>query len=366
MRDNLYTTRTVAIELSLSKEDCKTVLSTISEVNSLYSYVVTKCNEERSVNYYHMATPDKYADYRKHFPAIPSTLVQQIVKEACTDIRSWNKKHKTKVWSCSSKRTANSYPLNKRTLSIRGSLATFSTVNSRIRTLINLPQWFTDKYNVKPNDVQAGSVKVTRGNVVLLLQYRLPIPNNNTEGVIIGIDRGLYNLCTLSDGTIISSKKATAVKRRYQYLRSKLQQKGTKSAKRHLKKLSGKEKRFMSDFNHCVTKQLASRQDVSVYVLEDLKGMRNKRRGKKLNSWLSNWSYYQFEQQLKYKCSLSGILLAFVDPRYTSQKCSCCGTIDKDSRKKSLYTCTSCGHTEHADVNAAKNIRDNYVRSKSE
>ena len=122
----------------------------------------------------------------------------------------------------------------------------------------------------------------------------------------------------------------------------------------------------MSDFNHCVTKQLASRKDVGTYVLEDLRGIRKKRRCRKLNSWLSNWSYYQFEQQLQYKCDLVGIAIAFMDPRYTSQKCSCCGTIDKHARDKSRYSCAVCGHKEHADINAAKNIRDNYVRHRSE
>ncbi|MDR1868289.1 MAG: transposase, partial [Treponema sp.] len=51
-------------------------------------------------------------------------------------------------------------------------------------------------------------------------------------------------------------------------------------------------------------------------------------------------------------------------PRYTSQKCNRCGTIDKKSRNKSRYVCKHCGHTDHADVNAAKNIRDKYARSK--
>lgn len=360
-----YTTRTVRVPLELPAYDMAAVIDTIDQVNALYKCVVAACCARRCVNYYNMATPSSYAAFRNAFPTVPSMLVQQTSKEACTNTRKWNDKHKNTLWRYAGVRTAKSYPLNKRTISIRGNLLTFSTTGSRVRTLINIPTWFTTRYKVVPNDVQAAEIVLKDTGLYIMLQFRIPLtePRN---GDIIGVDRGLYNLCTLSDGTIFSSKQAVAVKRRYQYLRSKLQQKGTRSAKRHLKKLKHREARFMSDFNHCVTKQLASRTDVGTYVLEDLRGIRKRRRGRKLNSWLSNWAYYQFEQQLKYKCDLSGICVAFIDPRYTSQKCSVCGTVDKESRHKSKYVCTSCGHTEHADINAAKNIRDNYVRHRSE
>ena len=365
MRETKYTTRTIKVQLTLSDTDRLAVLDTITQVNSLYKHVVQHCCRYHCVNYYNMATPEKYAGYRQAFPTIPSMLVQQTIKEACTNTRKWNDGHPAGLWQCPGVRKALSYPLNKRTVSVRGNLLTFSTTRHRVRTLIDIPQWFLDRYKVSPNDVQAGNIILQNTGLYIVLQFRL-FKSSPKDGEILGLDRGLYNLCTLSDGTIISSKQAVAVKRRYQYLRSKLQQKGTRSAKRHLSKLKQRETRFMTDFNHCVTKQLASRTNVGTYVLEDLKGIRKHRRGRKLNSWLSNWAYYQFEQQLQYKCDLTGIRVIFVDPRYTSQKCSLCGTIDKNSRKKSKFVCTSCGHREHADINAAKNIRDNYVRHRSE
>ncbi len=141
-----------------------------------------------------------------------------------------------------------------------------------------------------------------------------------------------------------------------------MQQVGTSSAKRKLKKLAGKEKRFMQDFNHVVSKKLADNPDVSCYVLENLKGIRKQRKGKKINSWLSNWSYFQFQNFLEYKCAMQQIKIAYVDPRYTSQKCNQCGMINKNNRQKSKYVC-SCGYTNHADINAALNIRDNYALS---
>ena len=55
--------------------------------------------------------------------------------------------------------------------------------------------------------------------------------------------------------------------------------------------------------------------------------------------------------------------VAYVDARYTSKKCSCCKTIQKESRKKSKYHCNQCSFQLHADWNAAINIRDNYILS---
>ena len=88
-----------------------------------------------------------------------------------------------------------------------------------------------------------------------------------------------------------------------------------------------------------------------------LKGKSNKT----MRKWLSNWSYSDLEKKLIYKCRMNGIRVEFVDARYTSQKCSVCKTIDKASRNGNRYTCRHCGSIMHADVNAAINIRDNYI-----
>ena len=45
-----------------------------------------------------------------------------------------------------------------------------------------------------------------------------------------------------------------------------------------------------------------------------------------------------------------------MNPRYTSQRCSHCGYIAAENRDKEKFSCISCGHSEHADINAACNI----------
>ena len=84
-----------------------------------------------------------------------------------------------------------------------------------------------------------------------------------------------------------------------------------------------------------------------------------------MNGWLSNWTFYQLEQLLNYKAASLGKQVVKVDARYTSQKCSACGKTEKSNRNKSQYKC-NCGYVEHADTNAAINIRNNYLLSTTE
>ena len=116
----------------------------------------------------------------------------------------------------------------------------------------------------------------------------------------------------------------------------------------------------MLDYNHVISKAIANSPAHNVFVLEDLAGIRNKRKGKTLNTWLAQWSYYQLQTLLEYKAAALGKKVVFIDPRYTSQRCNACGVIEKAHRKKNKYVCQSCGVMEHADVNAALNIRDLY------
>lgn len=58
----------------------------------------------------------------------------------------------------------------------------------------------------------------------------------------------------------------------------------------------------------------------------------------------------------------SGVLVVKVAPQYTSQKCSHCGHVDKNSRDGEKFICTNCGHFDHADLQAARNIRNKGIK----
>ena len=75
------------------------------------------------------------------------------------------------------------------------------------------------------------------------------------------------------------------------------------------------------------------------------------------NSFLKTWSYYDLQTKIEYKAKDVGIDVKYIEPRYTSQRCNCCGVIDKASRvTQDQFKCTTCGHTINADLNASRNI----------
>lgn len=381
--------RTIKIEITslLKDDDIASICQTAKDATHIFDYFVKLGNDKKSTSYM-ILHHEGYSFAKKVSPKLPTAILQQTAKVALASIKSWNSnvklinqirdrknklaiknrwknykpKSMVKKWEYKGKRTSPSYPINKLSLSRRGNLTTFSSNNGRIRILHSLPEWFLQRY---PNaKLQAGNVIIKDKRIFLNLSFRVNPVKQKQGKEIVGIDRGINNIIATSKGLTISSEHILKIKKKYQTIRGALQQKGTKSAKRHLKRLSGKEKRFMLDVNHCISKQLSNDTSVSTYVLEDLIGIRNQNKGKTFNQLLSNWSYCQFEFLMNYKCSLKGILIVKVIPKNTSRKCSVCKNIHKDSRSGELFHCIFCGHTEHADENASKNIRDDYIEQK--
>ena len=186
----------------------------------------------------------------------------------------------------------------------------------------------------------------------------------NAEGCL-GVDLGLVNIATTSDGQHFSGEKADKVRTRYTRLKSALQSKGTDSAKRHLKRTSGKERKFKTNLNHCISKIIVgiAKDTKRSIALEDLTHIRSQVTVRKAQRGrLGKWAFGQLRQFIDYKAQLSGVPTFVVDPRNTSKQCSECGNIDKANRKtQSEFACVECGHTENADINAAKNIASRAV-----
>jgi len=179
----------------------------------------------------------------------------------------------------------------------------------------------------------------------------------SSNGAVIGLDRGINNIAVGSNNQFFNSKRLRNTKAKYQYNRSVLQAKGTRKARLKLKKTKGRETRFVADVNHCISKALVN-SGYGVFVIERLKGIKRKRRGRKFNKKLGNWSYAQLEQFLEYKAEGVGKIVIQIDPRHTSQKCSSCGHIEKANRNGAVFKCKKCGFELNADLNAARNIAE--------
>ena len=193
---------------------------------------------------------------------------------------------------------------------------------------------------------------------------------------VVGIDRGLRFLATAYDEqgvtTFVDGKNIISKRRKYKRLRQQLQSKGTKSAKRRLKKIGQRENRWMSDINHQVTKTLVDRYGSgTVFTIEDLTNVRfaTEKVSKHHRYEQVSWAFYQFEQFLTYKAELQGSTVIKIDAHYTSQRCPKCGIVDKQARNhaKHEYHCEHCGYTSNDDRIGAMNIQllgTNWVTDK--
>ncbi|QLE75374.1 IS200/IS605 family element transposase accessory protein TnpB [Streptomyces rectiverticillatus] len=177
----------------------------------------------------------------------------------------------------------------------------------------------------------------------------------------LGVDLGIVNIATTSDGKIHAGRRLNRYRRRQLALRAKLQKKGTKSAKRVLKRQRRKESRKATEANHIISKRIvtvAERTGRGI-ALEDLKGIRERARLRKPQRVaLHSWAFAQLGQFVEYKARRAGIPVLFVDPAYTSRRCAECGHADKANRvSQARFVCRSCGVVAHADRNASRNIR---------
>lgn len=176
----------------------------------------------------------------------------------------------------------------------------------------------------------------------------------------LGVDLGIANIATDSDGTVHQGKTMKAVRFRHRRLRAKLQRKGTKSARRRLKKLSGKEQRFAKDVNHTISKHIVAKAKDTArgIALEELTHIRKRVTARKpQRATLHGWSFAQLRAFVEYKAKLMGVPVIAVDPRNTSRTCPCCGHIDKANRRtQDKFLCMDCGFSGLADHIAAINI----------
>jgi len=191
----------------------------------------------------------------------------------------------------------------------------------------------------------------------------------------IGIDTGIKCFAAFSDGTIVEGVNSfrnheDRLSREQRKLsRKKKGSNNWKKQKRKIAKLHHTIANVRSDFLHKLSTNISENQ-AKVYVeglqirnmSASAKGTieepgRNVKAKSGLNKSILDQGWFEFRRQLDYKLFWMGGMLAEVNPRHTSQRCSCCGHRAKENRvSQDVFRCQVCGHEENADVNAAKNI----------
>jgi IS605 OrfB family transposase len=171
---------------------------------------------------------------------------------------------------------------------------------------------------------------------------------------------GIVNIATTSDGENFSGAAVDATRQWHDVRKAKLQKVGTLSAKRRLRKLSGRQRRFQQDTNHKIAKKIVetAKDTRRGIAIEELGGIRERvtvRRGQR--SRHANWQFFQLRAYITYKARLMGVVVQAVDPRNSSKTCSVCGHCDKANRPmREDFLCCKCGYAAPADCNAALNL----------
>lgn len=332
------------IKLLLTEEQGKSLLNTIKTYNEA-------CNEIS-----HIAWKNKeFNQYRLH-QFIYYKIKEDFKLTAQIVIRCISKVvNAYKIGKCQERRfkSLGAITYDPRILSYKKDSVSIWSVDGRLRIPIicHNPKYFTH--------IKGEADLITRKGKFYLFQT-VDIPEEDIKDIegFIGIDFGIVNLAVTSDGEIYSGKGSENIRKRATAFKRKLQKCGSKDAKRHLVKYSGKERRFKKHINHEISKRiinnaLKTRRGIA---LEDLKGFSPTVR-KAQRETFGKWAFYELRQFIEYKAKLLGIPVVFIDPRHTSQTCSACGFISRSNRKsQSLFSCTSCGKALNADHNAARNI----------
>ena len=251
-----------------------------------------------------------------------------------------------------------------------GSVISINTLDKRVHLSYDLPKCYKKYFNSEWR-LGTGKLVSLKGEWYLHISASLDIPDtfdpqNPTH--IVGLDRGLRFLTVSYDETgrcrFVSGQDIMKKRESFAACRAELQAKGTKSAKRRLKALSGRENRWMTDLNHQFSKTLVQTYGAgTLFAIEDLTGVSFSEeilsnRGKEQRRQLRSWAFYQFEQFLTYKAEAAGAAVLKVPAAYTSQRCPKCGRIHKENRKHDIheYVCDTCGYRSNDDRVGAMNI----------
>ncbi|MFP4317882.1 MAG: RNA-guided endonuclease InsQ/TnpB family protein, partial [Phormidium sp.] len=241
-----------------------------------------------------------------------------------------------------------------------------STVAGRVRIPLVLGNYQIGKLKGK-TPTSATLSKHRDGKLYIHIQVKDDVPPPQEAKDVIGIDLGRRDLAVTSEGQSWSGESVNRIRERFARVRASVQAKGTKGAKRLLKRLSRRERRYQSWVNHNISKQIVRRakDTQSIIALEDLTGIRERTnrqpRSQSERRRSNSWAFYQLRLFVDYKAVKEGVEVVRVRPAYTSQTCHNCLHIHpqkgKSYRSGKTFKCGHCGWKGDADLNGATMIK---------
>lgn len=308
-----------------------------------------------------------YRDCKNTLPDLVSDLHCQARQKASEAVKSaiTLAKKGRKVNSPSSTLCPPRFNLHTFTVDWSRGIANLATTSGRQKVTFTVPGYVADMLSEREVKTATADLIYRKGRFVLHVVVKLPDVEFIDNGTALGVDLGVCRPAVTSDGRMHGKKVWREISKRRFRLKRKLQSNGSKSAKKHLRRLAGAEMRFRRDCDHVLSSRiLYGVEKGATIIIESLTNIRQRVKATRGDAKrrLHSWSFAQLKSFLEYKAEERGIRVVAVDPRHTSQRCNCCGSISRNNRRsQSKFVCASCKHRANADLNAAKNVRDRYL-----
>lgn len=334
---------TLQIKLLQTGEQSKSLLATFKESNKAcnrISDVVWKQKVFNQFKAHHLV----YHPLKKETRLSAQTLVRCISK--VVDAYKLDKKKKRSF------KPLGAITYDTRILSYKGDTVSIWSVDGRLKIPFVC-------HNKKYLPYIKGEADLVYKKGKFYLFQTIEVPEEDVKDIeeFIGVDFGITDIATLSDGTSFGSEDLNKIRDKYFKVRRSVQSKGTKGSRKLLKRLKGREQRFASITNHTISKRIVGQAvtENKGIAIEDLTHIRERTTVRKAQRRKHHsWAFAQLRSFLEYKARLAGIPFVVVDPHYTSKTCNVCKHLGDRNGKH--FSCTSCGNLADADVNAAKNI----------
>jgi putative transposase len=350
---------TIVCKIQPTPEQAKKLDSTLGAFAMSCNYINTTVNPK--IKNKNRIQAEVYKTVRERFKLSANLAVRACARVASNRKTAALKKRPVKAF----KPTSADYDAKIFSYREKDQTVSLSTVAGRERVQLILGNYQTGKLKGK-TPTSATLSKHRDGKLYIHIQIKDQPPSPKNTDKCLGVDLGRRDLAVTSDGVNWSGENITKVRDRFSRVRASVQKKGTKGAKRLLKRLSGREKRYQTWVNHNISKQIISRAietEASVAV-EDLTGIRNRTNSQprsQIERRRSNsWAFYQLRTFLEYKGIKVGVEVVAISPRYTSQTCHKCLHIHpeqgKSYRSGKNFKCGNCGWKGDADLNGAKMI----------
>ena len=340
------------VKVLVCADEKERLLATMRRVNEACCWVAERALELKTANKWRLQKLF-YAEVRSHFGLSAQHTVRVFAK-----VSAAYRRDKSKL--CRFTPTG-AIAYDERSYSFRRGFERVSILTLDGRIIVDCAVGQSHRARLEGKRGQAVlTYRKDRGGFYLLVSVDVPRGSTVEPTGWLGVDLGIRNLAVDSDKQFYSGEKALAARAKVARFRSALQSRGTKSARRRLRALSRRERRFNTYTNHVISKSIVrkAKDTERGIAIEDLSGIRERATVRKAQrARLHSWPFYQLRSFIAYKAALSGVDLVAVDPRDTSRTCLKCRKVDKASRRsQSEFVCTGCGLTEHADVIGACNV----------